>query len=83
MYFFIGPESDHALAMLVSDSLPNSCLINLMPVNDARCLMMSQQVLKAVQSLSRLGKLSTNDKQRKTLASRVINYISKAVKKTF
>ena len=32
---FIGPESDHWLCLSLTDSLPNSCLVNLMPVNDA------------------------------------------------
>ena len=38
--------------MLVSNSLTNSlthsCLVDLMAVNDTNCLMMSQQLLKAV-----------------------------------
>ena len=42
---FIGPESDHWLCLSLTPSLPNSCLVNLMPVNDANCLMMSQQLL--------------------------------------
>ena len=44
-----------SLAMLVSnwltDSLTDSCLVNLMAMNVTNCLMMSQQLLKAVTSL--------------------------------
>ena len=58
--FFIGPESDHWLCLSLTHSLthslPNSCLVNLMPVNDANCLMMSQQLLKAVKRMSTLEK---------------------------
>ena len=50
-----------SLAMLVTHWLPNSltnyCLVNLMSVNDASCLMMSQQLLKAVKRLSTLEML--------------------------
>ena len=46
-----------SLVMLVSDSLTDSCSVNLMPVNDASCLMMSQQLLKAVKRLSTLEML--------------------------
>ena len=48
--FFIGPESDHWLCLSLTDSLPHSCLVNLMPVNDANCWMMSQQLLKIMQN---------------------------------
>ena len=77
---FIGPESDHWLCLSVTPSLADSCLINLMPVNDASCLMMSQQLQsseKFVYVGKKLFKLSTNDKRRKTLASWQINYVSK------
>ena len=52
-----------SLAMLVSDSLTHSltdsCLVNLMAMNVSNCLMMSQQLLKAVTSVLRLKKLCT------------------------
>ena len=48
---FIGPESDHWLCLSVTHSLTDYCLVNFMPVNDASCLMMSQQLLKAVDRL--------------------------------
>ena len=44
------------VAMLVTNSTCHSCLVNLMSVNDANCLMMSQRLLKAVKSFLRLKK---------------------------
>ena len=44
-----------SLATLVTHSLTNSCLVILMPINvfnDANCMMMLQQLLKAVKRLS-------------------------------
>ena len=40
--------------------MTNSYLVNLMPVNDANCLMMSQQLLKAVKRLSTMEKSPVN-----------------------
>ena len=54
LLLFIGPESDHWLPLSLTHSLPNwltnCCLVDLMALNDANCLMMSQQLLKAVKS---------------------------------
>ena len=41
----------------LTHSLTHSCLVDLMAVNDTNCLMMSQQLLKAVKSFLRLKKL--------------------------
>ena len=53
-----------------------------MPVNDANCLMMSQQLLKAVKRVvyivKKLRKLCTDDKGRQTLTSWQMYYICKA-----
>ena len=47
MYVFIGPESDLWLPLSVTVSpLTDCCLVNLMALNDANCLMMSQQLLE-------------------------------------
>merc|ERR1712155_313317 len=43
-----------SLAMLVTNSVRHSCLVNLMSVNDANCLMMSQQLKMPTQNLLRL-----------------------------
>ena len=55
---FIGPESEHWQCLSLTDWLTNwlthSCLVELMVVNDTNCLMMSQQLLKAVYSLERM-----------------------------
>ena len=42
------------LATLVSDSLTDSCLVDLMAMNDTNCLMFSQQLLKAVKRLKQV-----------------------------
>ena len=42
------------VAMLVTNSACHSCLVNLMSVNDANCLMMSQQLKMPTQNLLRL-----------------------------
>ena len=43
-----------SLAMLVTNSVRHSCLVNLMSGNDANCLMMSQQLKMPTQNLLRL-----------------------------
>ena len=47
---FIGPESDHWLCLSLTHSLTDCRLVNLMATNDTNCLMMSQQLLKAVKN---------------------------------
>ena len=41
----------------LTHSLTDSCLVELMAVNDTNCLMMSQQLLKALKSFPRLKKV--------------------------
>ena len=58
--FFFGPESDHWLPLSVTHSLTNSltdsCLVDLMAFYDANCLMMSQQLLYCGELFLRLEK---------------------------
>ena len=44
---FIGPESDHWLCLSLTNYLTDSCLVELMAVNDTNCLILAQQLLKA------------------------------------
>ena len=67
LLLFIGPESDHWLPLSLTHSLPNwltnCCLVDLMALNDANCLMMSQQ-------LGRIGKSSRSSNHPSKVAKR-------------
>ena len=58
--FFFGLESDHWLPLSVTHSLTNSltdsCLVDLMAFYDANCLMMSQQLLYCGKLFFKVGK---------------------------
>ena len=60
MKICIGPESDHWLCLSLTHSLTESLLfsglVDLMAVNDTKCMMMSQQLLKTVKSFLKLKK---------------------------
>ena len=54
---FIGPEFDHWQCLSLTPSLTDSCLVDLMAANDTKCMMMSQQLLKAVKRFLKLKKV--------------------------
>ena len=56
-----GPKSDQCLPL----SLTHCRLVDLMPVNDATCLMMSQQLLKAAHSCKKLSEAGGEEEQEK------------------
>ena len=49
LVFVIGPRSDHCLPLSLTHWLTPVGLVDLMPVNNAHCLVMSQQLLIAAQ----------------------------------